>query len=484
MGFLKKTAEKIKGFMSITRTIKRGTEDVFFRRRRIRIVVLGSKESGKTVFLTALASNLLNHRKGNGFDLGEWEAYLEEGFAHTADEGIKDFPYPQYRNGFVKEKPEWPAKTTTTMSVLRLPLQFRKEGVKERDLLIELLDIPGERVADLTMADRSYREWCEWMTDKFGGRFSATRGYADYLEKARDCRDRDALLRLYKAYLLDEYKSMSPWLMPSVVKLTMEGKATEFAKDLDIRPLGISAEDQFVPVPLEWFNSSGENKALVKAFEIAYNKYKKAVIAPVSNWLSEADSLVYLVDVLNILKRGKVAYNHERKVAEAVLGLFVQHKTYVPGGALWDYMKSMVKTRIKDAYLVVTKKDLASGETSENLRRLADGLLGKEFCGLMSGLRFDKNIRTCAAVDTVMARRDDAGAEYYCARTTCGGKEEPYEPVRVPSDWPAADWQHRIDDGEFWFEDTYPVFDERENSSPPQSGLDDLVKSLLSKELT
>lgn len=473
----------IGNLLRVDRTIKRGAEDTFRRRRRLRIVVLGSKNSGKTVFLTALASNLLNHRNGNGFNLNEWEAFVEEGFAHSQKEEIADFPYSRYREGFAKENPEWPEKTTCAMSVLRLPLVFRKEGCKEKPLLMEFLDIPGERIADLTMAKKSYREWCRWMFEKFGSQYSANGSYLEYLENAKYCHTKEDLFNAYKNYLLAEYKKYSPWVVPSVVKLTKEGKATKFEQELHIRALGLTADDQFVPVPVEWFDSSNEWRDWTKDFASAYDKYKEAIVDPICDWLREADRLVYLVDVLNILKSGSAVYNQERKFGEAVLGLFSHHKSYTLGGAIWDYLSSMVKTRIKNAYLVVTKKDLAASETSENLRKLADALLGKELRGLMKGIG-DKNIRTCAAVDTVCSRRNESGQEVAYAKTSQDKPETEYEQVYVPEDWPSGtDWKKAIEDGKFWFEDTYPQFDERENASPAQSGLDDLVMALLSSEL-
>ena len=483
MEILSNVTGKIKDLLKVKRTIKRGTEDILRRRRRVRIVVLGSKNSGKTVFLTALASNLLNHRKGNGFDLNQWEAFVEEGFAYDSNDGIADFPYSKYREGFAKENPEWPEKTTSAMSVLRLPLVFRKEDCKERPLLIELLDIPGERIADLAMARKSYREWCGWMFQKFGSQYSANSAYLEYLAKAKYCCTKEELFSAYKTYLLTEYKKYSPWVVPSVVKLTKEGKATQFGQELHIRALGLTSEDQFVPVPIEWFDSSNEWQTWTKDFASAYDKYKEVIVDPICEWLHEADRLVYLVDILNILKSGSAVYNQERKFGEAVLELFSHHKSYTPGGAIWDYLSSMIKTRIKDAYLVVTKKDLAIYEKSDNLRKLADALLGKELRGLMKGIG-EGNIKTCAAVDTVSSKRDENEREVTYAKTSQDKPETKYEQVDVPESWPSgADWKKAINDGKFWFEDTYPQFDERENASPPQSGLDDLVKALLSSEL-
>lgn len=484
MKLLAKVTNKIKNLLKVERTIKRGTEDVIRRRRRIRIVVLGSKNSGKTVFLTALASNLRNHRKGNGFDLNQWEAFVEEGLAYGHKEKIADFPYARYREGFAKENPEWPEKTTCEMSVLRLPLVFRKEGFKDRPLLIELLDIPGERIADLTMSKKSYREWCRWMYGKFGSQYSANGPYLEYLEKAKLCNTKAELFDLYKAYLLTEYRKYSPWLVPSVVKLTKEGTATQFEQELHVRALGLTSEDQFVPVPIEWFDSSNEKHEWTKEFASAYDRYKEAIVGPMSDWLREADRLVYLVDILSILRSGSASvYNQERKFGEAVLGLFSHHKSYCLGGAILDYLSSMVKTRIKKAYLVVTKKELASEGKTENLRKLADALLGKELRGLMKGIG-DRNVRTCAAVDTVISKRDESGQEAAFAKTAPDKPEAIYQQVNVPDAWPSAsDWKQAIEAGKFWFDDTYPQFDERENVSPAQSGLDSLMMALLSSEL-
>ena len=482
MKLLNTVASGIGGLFRIERTFKRRVEDVFNRRRRIRIVVLGSKNSGKTVFLTAVASNLLNHRKEH-FRLKGWEANFEEGMLHGLDKKIPDFPYLQYREGFAKDNPEWPEKTTHEMRVLRLPLAFRKEGCTQRDLLIELLDLPGERIADLTMANKSYREWCEWMAAKFGSPYCANASYLAYLENAKGCTSLSDLFKVYKDYLRAEHEKYSPWVVPSIVKLTKEGKATGFLKELDDRPLGLSQAEQFVPVPIEWFDRANERCGWMKGFATAYDKYKEAIVDPMSDWLDEADQLVYLVDLLNILKCGKDVYNQEQKFGGELLKPFSRHKSYGFCGAIRDYFSNIVTTRIKNAFLVVTKKDLAVSETCENLRDLADEFLGKEFRGIKEGLS-KRNIKTCAAVDTVKSKRDESGCEKMYAKTSSEGAEVEYRQVSVPKSWPnSEDWKKAMQNGAYWFDDTYPRFDERENSSPTQSGLDELMQALLASEI-
>ena len=97
----------------------------------------------------------------------------------------------------------------------------------------------------------------------------------------------------------------------------------------------------------------------------------------------------------------------------------------------------------------------------------------------------NNNIVTCAAVDTVSSIRNETGNEVTYARMSKDKTETTkYEQVDVPEVWPCGtEWNKAREMGTFWFEDTYPLFDEREDASPPQLGLDTLVKFLLSSEL-
>lgn len=480
----------LKKMFSVERSIARWVEDLYNRRRRIRVVVLGSKCSGKTVFLTALASNLLNHKGPcrddqdvNAFNLNQWEACVEEGAEGPRDPQIPDFPYGCYREGFAKPQPEWPRKTTSEMSVLRLPLVFRKNGHEDKSVLLEFLDLPGERIADLPMVEKAYREWCKWFETSFAGQNAANKAGRDYFEKAKTCQSREELFSAYKEYLKVEYRRYSPWVAPSTVKLTREGKGTGFLQELDSRPLGLDAESQFVPVPDEFFDKKSERREWVKEFSRAYDKYKKVIVEPIRDWVQDADQMVYLLDVLNVLKCGVDAYNQERKFGGAVLGVFRRHKTRMIGGAIVDYFASMLSTHIKKAFLVVTKADLAMSDDSGNLIALAKEMLGKELRGLSD--EWDETaVRTCAAVHTVRTKKNEEGGEVPYARVAADAPESEYAQVHVPKHWPdSTAWRENIARGDYWFADTWPLFDEREDASPPQRGLDDLVKALLANVL-
>lgn len=472
---------KIKKIFTVNRTIPRAIEDIAKGRRRIRMVVLGSKGSGKTVFLTALASNLINHRlpkdgDPDGFDLKGWEARFHEA---PAGELIADFPYNRYRAGFAKSLPEWPEKTTTEMSVLRLPLDFMKRGRRNKSVLIELLDLPGERIADLSMVGKSFIEWCRWFEDRFAGSYSADKTAAEYLDAAKECRTTEELFSVYKTYLKVEHERYSPWVVPSIVKLTKEGKGTKFLDELPGRPLGLDENSQFVPLPISFFDKNSTHKEWVKEFSDAYDKYKKEIVSPIALWLREADQLVYLLDVLNILRCGVAAYNHEMKFAEAVFDVFSRRKSR--RWRVLGYFASMLATRIKNAFVVVPKRDLA--DSSENLISLADGMLGKELRWLL-GKEQEFNIRTCAAVDTIRRTTEGDREVLYARVAKDRAGDEEYVQVQVPKKWPKDNaWEKAVKDCVYGFHDTFPQFDKREDASPSQWGLDDLAFALLKNVL-
>ena len=128
--------------------------------RTVRVAVMGSKASGKTVFLTALANHLQDHRPTE-FPLGgrivTWD---KDAISGDTLHGLPRFSYEAARAFLAKG--EWPAKTTAT-SILALRLLVEDKKGRQENVQLEVADIPGERIADFAMKGRSYRAWCRWM---------------------------------------------------------------------------------------------------------------------------------------------------------------------------------------------------------------------------------------------------------------------------------------------------------------------------------
>jgi predicted YcjX-like family ATPase len=174
-----------KASMSNNKNIGRKIHDRLSGWERIRVVLLGSKGTGKTVFMTSVGAQLRNHDK-RAFDLGGWTVEFDP----EEDDKVQDrvsksdiqaFPYAESRA--LLARGEWPKKTKDGCSVLTVPFTLKKvitrermillqklgfsETIKKRRrILLEMLDLPGERAADFAMLGRSYRECARgWKTD-------------------------------------------------------------------------------------------------------------------------------------------------------------------------------------------------------------------------------------------------------------------------------------------------------------------------------
>ena len=451
----------------MSRSLGRWLSETVWGRRTIRIVVLGSANCGKTVFLTALASHLRHHNP-ESFRLNGWEAFWDES-SEKRDARFAAFPFAEYLKGFQKPIPEFPEKTTAEMSLLRLPLVLKK-GKTEHAVTLELADLPGERVTDLVMARKNYREWCAWMESVFVSE-RASESYRRYLAKAGTAATEAELFAAYKEHLVSELDHFSPWITPSIVKL-MNGSAKGFRTEIAERLLGVDASSQFVPLPMVAFQPESPLNRFVKAFECGYAKYRRQIVTPIADWLSEADELVYLVDVLGILKKGVAAYNAESAFGTDVIGMFRRRRSSSLFGSVVDFLYDLFTTQIEHAFLAATKADIACGEEGhENMCNLANQLFGKSMRNL--GVGFET--RACAAVRAV----SDSSRARLCGDSV---DEAEYSQVVVPERWPSGgkDW----DVGKYWFEDVFPRFGGRCDAVLPQLGLDDLVGAILKSYLS
>ena len=337
------------------------------------------------------------------------------------------FPYDESRECL--EEGSWPSKTKCDCSdtrqkcgcsVLTIPFSLSKKGKSKISIQLEMLDLPGERVADFPMLGRSYREWCEWMEKASGCSASGTfkncmNEIASLFEgvdkkKAIGKKDKafqkykDEAIQKYKDYLVNEYASLALSITPSTVKLGRDGKQRtgkkdEFKKELDNAPVGLSEESQFIPLPGKCLTKDSPCRNLVKDFEKGYEEYKKSIMAPIASWCKHANSLLYFVDVLSILQRGPGVYNSELEFARQALGFFKHRKSSNPLIKAISGVKDLFVTHIDNCYVVVPKSDRVLKDDREKMRKLAEDMTSKPRS--IMGLGNDNiGVYTCAAVDT------------------------------------------------------------------------------------
>lgn len=477
--------------MGSKKNILRRMNDFFSGWERIRVVLLGSKGTGKTVFLTS-AGDQLRHFEPKSLDLNGWSVVFDQEVDNKVQEKVYKtevpaFPYSESRACL--SRGEWPVKTKD-WSVLTVPFTLTK-GKRRRRIMLEMLDLPGERVADFAMVGKSYRDWCGWFERQFGGVAGFSPNYKSYLEKLSGCADdengRNDGIRAYKDFLGEEYGSLALSLTPSIVKLGRDarqrtGSKEQFRKDLERVPVGISNDMQFIPLPKACFADGAPHSQWVNPFARAYEAYKKSVIEPIASWCEHANSLLYFVDVLDLLQRGPDIYNSERKFAAQALGFFKHDK---PANVFLRPIMSVrdwFVTRVGGIHVIATKSDRVCNQGSR-MASLAEQMLRPivDTLGLENG-RTD--FLSCAAVDTSDEYREEKAIR---ARIQRGRDEagqaiielEQYEVDDVPEKWPDSDNWHGTSMN---WQETFPLFDRREDCPPRQKGLDAIIRRVLDIE--
>jgi predicted YcjX-like family ATPase len=519
--------------MGNNKNIGRKINDFFSGWERIRVVLLGSKGTGKTVFMTSVGAQLRNH-DNKAFDLRNWTAEFDQEEDDKAQglvsrSCIKAFPYADFRA--VLAKGEWPAKTEDGFSVLTVPFTLTKKDSKKRGrfkrwllrmpetydvtkrrrILLEMLDLPGERVADFAMLGRSYREWCTWMENRFGGRLGSSEYFKNFLKRVSalggsDPDDKEKAIDFYKDFLADEYANLSLSITPSTVKyicnkclyrdkcpyrdkcnerrynpdkcqcpkeelpeLTREDRRELIREGLKEVPIGKSKDLQFIPLPTASFAKGSSHSGWVKPFAKAYEAYKKSEIMPIAAWCKHANSLLYFVDVLELLRRGPEVYTTERRFAEQALGFFKHRRT---DNILMKPIKGLADqfvTHLDSVQIIATKTDCAGNQGTKMLK-----LAQKMMEPVVRTMGIDRvEYASCAAVATAGIYKDRHAIS---ARIKKENKiQETILVDEVPGDWPeSVKWRR-----DFNWQDTFPLFDERVDVPPRQTGLDKIIRCVL-----
>ena len=457
-------------------------------REHIRVAVIGTKGSGKTVFLTALTNHLRNHDQ-KLLDLKGWSVTnLECDGGNTG--GIPSFQYAKAREQL--SRGEWP-DNTRFLSVVKLKLRLEKKDgkkTKRRTVILELLDLPGERVADLSMVGRSFREWCEWMENRFCGVEGLSPDYSAYVQRIESEKNRDNILSAYKDCVSKQFEKWILTITPSVLKLDINGEfkykdgepLSDYRTNIESTCIGVSEDCQFAPLPRAYFTgNSSESRAIVRAFKKAYEKYTSRVVNPISEWLSHVNKAVYLVDVLSLLRNGPEAYNAEQDFAGQALRMF--RRTYFDNPLLKGaqrFMGAFVRTHADGVYVVATKADTAVGEANRSrMKELAHRMLKPALSDL--GLPVNQmEVLSCASVKT--SENHDKEKALTARVMDNDGKnvvETTYKVHDVPMDWPEED-EWNLCRQNYDFRPTFPKFDKKLDRPPSQLGLESLVTRLLS----
>ncbi|MDB5306864.1 MAG: hypothetical protein JWO38_1066 [Gemmataceae bacterium] len=153
---------------------------------RRQVGVLGVQQAGKTTFLTSLIHHLRNHHPAE-FPLGDGSWRVKFVSALENADGSPRFDHQKYRDQIQNRR--WPTKTHAVseyrcqLEFFGGPLHYRLENAVSLTEL-SLVDIPGERLADLGMAGTAYDRWSDLVLEFLDGQYEyrvESRGFVELL---------------------------------------------------------------------------------------------------------------------------------------------------------------------------------------------------------------------------------------------------------------------------------------------------------------
>ncbi|MEZ6317645.1 MAG: YcjX family protein [Phycisphaerales bacterium] len=438
-----------------------------FIRSTRRVGVVGLFQSGKTTFLTSLIAHLRSHdpahlHLGTGVDV-----YPPVELA--AEEGFEAFAFEAHRARLAREH-RWPEKTAA-VAQYRADLTV-KVGASERRTRLSLLDCPGERLADLPMAGRSFGEWSEWMLEQL--RSPQNRGHAaEFLALVETHEaDAEALLAAYRRTLARLALAYTPIVSPSFFVLDEGGEEIPAAgRSVEWiaanRAVGLDKDNQFAPMNAE---HRARRPELERVFGGRFDAYRAHAVTPLAKWLKRSHHLVVLVDVSMILAGGLGMLRSHAALIDQILAYTD------PGfGSVGEWARRATAAfgvplaGVRKITFVAAKADKVHPDDRVRL----DGLLRQLVRPSVrrheaKAEHLDIEYLICSAIKSTGATKDGR-----LVGGLPGAGESSFSVSRVPEAWPAEDWPA------YRFTGVDPKFPSNELYPPPHSGMHLAAKSIL-----
>jgi len=444
-----------------------------------RVGVLGLYNAGKTVFLTSLL-NHLEHHDADRFQLGKPGTNVRRFRLHESDAGWADFNYAGFRDALVHGG-RWPEKTRDRSMVT---CQFERSDWAFSDVLLKLYDLPGERLADAAMLDRSFAAWSDHILTLIRNDTpyrTACEGFLA-ISASRDATE-EAIVAAYKLALAKLILSFKPMISPSTFLLDTRGSAAKPSTPEALaatRHCGLDATSEFAPLSVE---CRAANPILTALFSARFERYKSELAEPYLSALKSCHSLVVIVDVMMLLAGGVGMYDDNRQILHDLF------KVLDPGESAFQTVgrhlaKAFLPHELRPGWInrvafVAPKLDLVHPRDRDRMVRLLKQMAGK-LADNRDGLK-SQYFNSASAVSTKLLptgpeERLLVGMPYRGAdgRKIPPGAEQRFRVSELPEAWPAS-WQP----GMFQYPEVYPTIPMRKDAPPEQINLDKILEFVL-----
>ena len=435
--------------------------------RTVRLAVTGLRQSGKTVFITALTHHLLSGQELPFFTPVKQKRLMGARLLPAYVGDPPSFPYEAARAALIGDSPAWP-EPTRGLSSLRLELRVAETGFLARQFSdyrsqqVEIIDYPGEWLLDLPMMDQGFEDWSAATIAL--ARSPARRELAgDWLSAIEENaahvgseRDRAATVaELYRRYLKAAQTAGFSLLQPG--RMTMPGDM-QGAEHLNFCPMP--------PAPSRLYSLMSDR----------FEHYRDRVVRPFYvDHFSRFDRQIVLVDLISVLNRGRAVFEDTQNALKTVMESF----HYGPSSLIARVFRPKIETLL----FAATKADHVAHNQHHNLRLLLEQMVfdaagNARFEGVSPVFMAIASLRS-----TDMVKTNHHGQTLSCVRGLLKGedRETVLFPGEIPPDLPVEeDWA----DGRFHFRDFAPRRLRQNGADRPQHiRLDQALDVLLGDRL-
>ena len=397
-----------------------------------RMGVTGFSRAGKTVLITQLTHSLLrvdeplpegvSRHPLTGLDL--FDAGLLKPALLKEDKLARrsQFDFFRHRDSLMGQG-RWPEPTHDLtwldLEIKRPQKQQALQNLISADTLhLEIMDYPGEWLADLALPEQSFSQWSDsaWELAQQPHRQKLSEPFRQLIAEAAEQQQvSDALQRkltdAWKDYLIAARAEGYVLNQPS--RVLVPGQMQNYSM------LG------FFPVP-----DHLQLPKLQKSMSRLFDAYKQEIESHLGRHFRHLDSQVILVDLLTALEQGEAALNELQQAMQAALRFFRYGSQ--KGVLQW------LNRKIGRVVFAVTKADQLVLSERIRLEKLLGALLNEIDPGNDVRARADVRYRAIAALEATRSLVDDNGQEYLLGRES-DGRQQPYYSGRVPEALP-IDW--------------------------------------------
>ncbi|MEM8774283.1 MAG: YcjX family protein [Pseudomonadota bacterium] len=446
----------------------------------IRLGVTGLSRAGKTVFITSLVSNLIDRARMPGL-VAAREGRITAAFLQPQPSDLLPrFEYERHLNALIARDPYWP-DSTRSISELRLSLRVQPNGLLSavqgpRTIHIDIVDYPGEWLLDLSLLDKSYKDWSVSVlqtmeTHDIGAKYQALVSEAD---GAQDLHEPAAqnLAESYTDYLDIARKAGFYNCTPG--RFLLPGD------------LAGSPALTFAPLtPLD----KPPRRSLWREMERRYEAYKARIVKPFfREHFARIDRQIVLVDVLGAIHKGPQAVADMRQGMADILSAFR------PGQNAF-LSKVFLGRRVEKILFAATKADHLHHSQHGRLTGLVEALL-KDARSLAQFKGAETKALSVAALRTTTEEtRKHDGVDIDCVRGTLlnadgsRGKQAALYPGALP-DEPSQLLAEAAVGAKNWLDADYEVMNFAPaslslaaNEGPPHIRLDQAAEFLIGDRL-